>query len=128
MADQTVADFLIQRLNEWGILFVIVMGSFAAIAIGFRDGLKTIPPLYQRAGLMMGAGGWKLYRYVLLPASLLRLRREEEILPADLTQMDICWSGAAGFAMIDPIRGAYFQVRNLLLAFQGVPLIGGRID
>jgi NitT/TauT family transport system permease protein len=57
-------------LNEQGILFVIVMGSFAAIAIGFRDGLKTIPPLYQRAGLMMGAGGWKLYRYVLLPASL----------------------------------------------------------
>ena len=57
-------------LNERGILFVIVMGSFAAIAIGLRDGLKTIPPLYQRAGLMMGARGWKLYRYVLLPASL----------------------------------------------------------
>jgi len=57
-------------LNERGILFEIVMGSFAAIAIGLRDGLKTIPPLYQRAGLMMGARGWKLYRYVLLPASL----------------------------------------------------------
>jgi NitT/TauT family transport system permease protein len=57
-------------LNERGILFVIVMGSCFAIAIALRDGLKTIPPLYQRAGLMMGARGWKLYRYVLLPASL----------------------------------------------------------
>lgn len=57
-------------LNESGILFVIVMGSFAAVAIGLRDGLKTIPPLFQRAGLMLGARGWKLYRYVLLPASM----------------------------------------------------------
>jgi NitT/TauT family transport system permease protein len=57
-------------LNERGILFVLVMGSFFAIAIALRDGLRTIPPLYQRAGLMMGARGWKLYRYVLLPASL----------------------------------------------------------
>jgi NitT/TauT family transport system permease protein len=56
--------------NERGILFVIVAGSVFAIAIALRDGLKTIPPLYQRAGLMMGARGWKLYRYVLLPASL----------------------------------------------------------
>jgi NitT/TauT family transport system permease protein len=46
------------------------MGSFFAIAIALRDGLKTIPPLYQRAGLMMGARGWKLYRYVLLPAAM----------------------------------------------------------
>lgn len=57
-------------LSERGILFVIVMGSFFAIAIALRDGLRTIPPLYQRAGLMMGARGWKLYRYVLLPASM----------------------------------------------------------
>jgi NitT/TauT family transport system permease protein len=57
-------------LNERGILFVIVMGSVFSVALALRDGLKTIPPLYQRAGLMMGARGWKLYRYVLLPASL----------------------------------------------------------
>lgn len=57
-------------LNERGILFVIVMGSVFAIALALRDGLKAIPPLYQRAGLMMGARGWRLYRYVLLPASM----------------------------------------------------------
>lgn len=57
-------------LQEQGILFVLVMGSCFAIAIGLRDGLRVIPPVYQRAGLMLGAGGWKMYRYVLLPASL----------------------------------------------------------
>ncbi len=57
-------------LNEAAIQFVLVMGSFFAIAIGLRDGLRVIPPLYQRAGRMMGASGWRLYRYVLLPASL----------------------------------------------------------
>ena len=57
-------------LNERGVLFVVVMGSFFAIAIALRDGLRTIPPIYQRAGAMLGTGGWKMYRYVLLPASL----------------------------------------------------------
>jgi NitT/TauT family transport system permease protein len=57
-------------LSEFAVQFVLVMGSFFAIAISLRDGLRTIPPLYQRAGLMMGASGWRLYRYVLLPASL----------------------------------------------------------
>ncbi len=57
-------------LDEQAIQFVLVMGSFFAIAIGLRDGLAVIPPLYQRAGRMLGANGWRLYRYVLLPASL----------------------------------------------------------
>jgi NitT/TauT family transport system permease protein len=57
-------------INETSVLFVLVMGSFFAIAIALRDGLRTIPPLYQRAGQMLGAKGWKLYWYVLLPASM----------------------------------------------------------
>ena len=61
---------LLIGLNEPAILFVMVMGSFSAVAIALRDGLRAIPPLYQQAGRMMGARGWKLYRYVLLPASM----------------------------------------------------------
>ena len=61
---------LLIGLNEAAILFVLVMGSFSAVAIALRDGLRAIPPLYQQAGRMMGARGWKLYRYVLLPASM----------------------------------------------------------
>jgi NitT/TauT family transport system permease protein len=56
--------------SEAAVVFVLIMGSFFAVAISLRDGLRTIPPLYQRAGLMLGARSWRLYRYVLLPASL----------------------------------------------------------
>jgi NitT/TauT family transport system permease protein len=57
-------------LRESGIMFVLVMGSFFAIALALRDGLRTIPISYQQAGRMLGARGWRLYRYVLLPASM----------------------------------------------------------
>ncbi len=57
-------------LNERGVVFVLVMGSVFAIALSLRDGLRTIPPLYERAGRMLGARGWRLQRHVLLPASL----------------------------------------------------------
>jgi NitT/TauT family transport system permease protein len=61
---------LLFGLNETGILFVLVMGSAFAMAIGFRDGLRTIPPVYEKAGLMMGARGLKLYSTVIIPASM----------------------------------------------------------
>jgi NitT/TauT family transport system permease protein len=61
---------LVFGLDERSVMFVMVMGSFSAVAIALRDGLRTMPPLYQRVGMMLGASGWKGYRYVLLPASL----------------------------------------------------------
>ena len=61
---------IVMGINEAGIIFVLVMGSAFAVAISLRDGLRTIPPIYSRAGLMLGANGWKLYRHVLLPASM----------------------------------------------------------
>jgi NitT/TauT family transport system permease protein len=61
---------LVFGLTETGIFFVLVMGSAYGIAISMRDGLRAIPPLYRRAGLMLGARRWRLYRYVLFPAGL----------------------------------------------------------
>jgi NitT/TauT family transport system permease protein len=61
---------LVFGLNEIGILFVLVMGSTFGMAVSMRDGLKAVPPLYRRAGLMMGARKWRLYRFVLFPAGL----------------------------------------------------------
>lgn len=57
-------------INEASILFVLVMGSFFAIAIALRDGLRQTPPIYRRAAQMLGARGWRVYRYVLLPAAM----------------------------------------------------------
>lgn len=57
-------------INEKAILMVLVLGSCFATAIAQRDGMRMIPPIFHRAGLMLGARRWRLYRYVLLPASL----------------------------------------------------------
>jgi sulfonate transport system permease protein len=61
---------IVFHLSEKGLMFVLVMGSIFSVAISFRDGLRMIPPLYQRAGRMLGAEGLRLYRHVMLPAAL----------------------------------------------------------
>jgi NitT/TauT family transport system permease protein len=57
-------------LGEAGILFVQVMGSSFAVAIAFRDGVKTVSPRFEDVGRMFGARGLRLWRHVLFPASL----------------------------------------------------------
>jgi NitT/TauT family transport system permease protein len=56
-------------LSERAILFVTLMGALLAITISVSDGIQNIPPLYLRAGRMMGARGFRLYREVMLPAA-----------------------------------------------------------
>jgi NitT/TauT family transport system permease protein len=48
----------------------MIMGSAFAMAIGMRDGLRALPPIYRAAGRMLGARGLRLYSSVLVPASL----------------------------------------------------------
>jgi NitT/TauT family transport system permease protein len=90
---------LVFGLNETGILFVLVMGSTFAMAIGFRDGLRTVPPVYEKAGSMMGARGWALYRRVLFPASM----------PAIVTSLrqgfSFAWRSLMGAELIFMVRG-----------------------
>lgn len=61
---------LLFGLSEGSVLFVLVMASFFAVALALRDGLSQLPPIYFRAARMLGAWRWRLYRHVLLPASL----------------------------------------------------------
>jgi len=57
-------------LNERAVLFVVVIGSFPAVALATVNGLRQVPPLLQRAGRTLGANGWRLYRHVVLPAAV----------------------------------------------------------
>jgi NitT/TauT family transport system permease protein len=57
-------------LTEKAILFVVVMGSLLSITIAMEDGRNQMPKIYRMAGRNLGASGFKLFWYVLLPASL----------------------------------------------------------
>ncbi len=71
-------------LNEQAILFVVVMGALLSITLATEAGVKNTPPLYLRAARNLGAGGWRLYALVVLPAAL----------PAIISGMKLGWSFA----------------------------------
>jgi NitT/TauT family transport system permease protein len=71
-------------LNELSMIFVVIMGSLMAITLSVRDGVKMIPHLFLKASRVLGATNWKMYLYVILPASL----------PAILTGAKVGWSFA----------------------------------
>jgi NitT/TauT family transport system permease protein len=64
------AAILLFGLNEQAILFVVVIGAAPSIANGLISGVDHIPPLWLRAGRVLGARGLALFRHVVLPASL----------------------------------------------------------
>jgi sulfonate transport system permease protein len=64
-----LAQLLFKR-SEAAILFVVVLGAAPSIANGLLSGIDQIPPLYVRAGRVLGARGLTLYRRVVLPAAL----------------------------------------------------------
>ncbi len=61
---------LLFKLTESAILFVVVLGAAPAIANGLIAGADSIPPILTRAGRVLGAKRWTMYRHVVLPASL----------------------------------------------------------
>lgn len=57
-------------LNDSAIIFVIVIGSAFSIALAVEAGLKSVNPLYIRAGKTMGASPVKMLFYIIIPDSL----------------------------------------------------------
>lgn len=64
------AAIVLFKLTESAILFVVVIGASPSIANGFIAGVDNTPPILVRAGRVLGARGWKAFRYVILPAAL----------------------------------------------------------
>src|SRR5438067_2167039 len=60
---------LLFKLSESAILFVVVLGAAPSVANGLIAGIDQIPPLHLRAGRVLGAKRWTMYRYVILPAA-----------------------------------------------------------
>jgi NitT/TauT family transport system permease protein len=57
-------------LNEKAITFVVVIGAAPSIANGILSGADQVPTVLLRAGRVLGARGFRLWKEVVLPASL----------------------------------------------------------
>jgi serine/threonine protein kinase len=94
------------------------------------DGLASLRTLLGPLGLSMPGTARRARLSLLWHRLLLKLRGlkfhqrdESQISAMDLTKIDLCWSAVAGLSMSEPIRGADFQTRGLLLALRaGEPL------
>lgn len=61
---------LLFRLSETAILFVVVIGAAPSIANGLITGIDHIPPLWLRAGKVLGARGLTAFRHIVLPGAM----------------------------------------------------------
>lgn len=52
------------------VVVIVVLASVMSITRGTMDALAQVPQLHTRAGRMLGANGWRLYRFVLLPSAM----------------------------------------------------------
>jgi NitT/TauT family transport system permease protein len=60
---------LLIGFNDFGILFVVVMAAVFSVMVTTYGSLRNIPPIYMRAAKNMGAGGFSLFRHVMIPAA-----------------------------------------------------------
>ena len=56
--------------TEGAMLFVVVMGTLWSVQIAVDNGVRNVPPIYQRAARTMGSRGFHTWWSVILPASL----------------------------------------------------------
>lgn len=61
---------LLLGLGEQAILFVVVLGAAPSVANGVLSGVDQVPPAYFKLGRVLGAHGWRLYRFIVIPAAL----------------------------------------------------------
>lgn len=60
---------LLIGLNDLGILFVVIMSSVFSVMMSAYSGIRNIPPIYLKAARNMGARGFSLFRYLMIPAA-----------------------------------------------------------
>lgn len=61
---------LIVGLNDFGLLFVMLMSSVFSMMISTYNSVRNIPPIYLKVAKNMGVSRVSLFRSVMLPASM----------------------------------------------------------
>ncbi|MBV9951687.1 MAG: ABC transporter permease [Acidimicrobiia bacterium] len=64
------AALVLFGLNDNAILFVVIIGAAPSVAAGIMSGADQVHPLLLRAGRVLGANKFQLWRQVVFPASM----------------------------------------------------------
>jgi serine/threonine protein kinase/tetratricopeptide (TPR) repeat protein len=91
----------------------------------FDKAQATISQLLQDIGISLPTTPARALASLLIRRAKVRMRGlsfretpESSIAPKDLSRIDTCWAAAAGYSMIDTIRGADLQTRHMLHALK----------
>jgi NitT/TauT family transport system permease protein len=71
-------------LSNSAVIFIVVVSSFCSMALSTVAAITNINPLFVKASRTLGAKGYSLYRWVILPAAV----------PALITGLKQAWSFA----------------------------------
>ena len=110
---------LLIGLNDFGILFVVIMSSVFSVMMSTYSGIRNIPPLYIRASRNMGAKGFSLFRYVMIPAAtpslLVGIKQAWSFAWHALIGAEILVAASAGLGHI-LLVGREFQLMDQIIA------------
>jgi NitT/TauT family transport system permease protein len=119
-------------LNERAVVFVTILGAFPAIAIATVASVRQVSPLLVRAGRTLGAGGWELYRHVVVPAAIpgyvQGLRQGWVFAWRSLLAAEIIIRGGVGLGHALTKAGGHFDAASILALMVVIFLIGIAID
>ena len=110
---------LLIGLNDFGILFVVVMSSVFSVMMSTYSGIRNISPIYIRAARNMGAKGFSLFRHVMIPAGtpslLVGIKQAWSFAWHALIGAEILISASVGLGHI-LLVGREFQLMDQIIA------------
>ena len=110
---------LLIGLNDLGILFVVIMSSVFSVMMSAYSGIRNIPPIYLKAARNMGAKGFSLFRYLMIPAAtpalIIGIKQAWSFAWHALVGAEILMAASIGIGHILLI-GREFQLMNQIIA------------
>jgi serine/threonine protein kinase len=89
------------------------------------EGTSTLADVLASVDMSLPSTRGRALASLLWHRALLRLRTprfrrvdESQVSKAALTRIDLCWTAVAGLSAVDPVMGALYQSRGLLLALR----------
>jgi NitT/TauT family transport system permease protein len=118
--------------TERAVVFVVIAGTFPAIAIATASSLRLVAPSYVRTGRTLGAHGLRLYSRVVLPAAIpgyvAGLQQAWAIAWRALLAAEVLQTGARGLGHLNFRALAELDTALMIATIIAIMIVGVAID